>query len=80
MSTKLEQHADGVKEVPSTKVRRKYYLHEEKGGFLEQISGEELDDKLSDKAREVLNYAFYEVELDCEIDTETGKIKILSAK
>ena len=80
MDDELELHADGVKEVPSTKVRRKYYLHENKGSFLEWISGEELDDKLSDKAREQLNYAFYEVELDCEIDTETGKIKILSAK
>lgn len=73
-------YPDGVKEVKSTKVRRKYYVHEDKGSFLEEISGEDLDDKLSDKAREVLNYAFYEVELDCEIDTETGEIKILSAK
>jgi len=63
-----------------SKIKRKYYIHEEKGSFLEQISGEELDDKLSDEAREQLNYAFYEVELEVEIDTETGKIKILSAK
>jgi len=62
------------------KHKMKWYLHDEKGAFLEQISGEELDDKLSDKAREVLNYAFYEVELDVEVDTETGEVKILKAK
>jgi hypothetical protein len=54
-----------------------WYLHESKGAFLEQISGEELDEQLSDQAREELNYAFYEVGLNIEVDTETGRIKIL---
>jgi len=54
-----------------------YCLHEPKGAFLEQISGEELDYILSEKAKEVLNYAFYEVGFNVEIDTETGEINIL---
>lgn len=59
------------------KYKMSYCLHENKGDFLDQIAGEELDDMLSDKAREELNYAFYEVELNIEIDTESGKLKIL---
>jgi len=59
------------------KYKMSYCLHENKGYFLDQIAGEELDDMLSDKAREELNYAFYEVELNIEIDTESGKLKIL---
>ena len=62
------------------KVKMNYYLHEEKGSFLEQIAGEELDDMLSDYARTELNYAFYEVTLEIELDTKNGSIKILSAK
>lgn len=61
-----------------SKFRMRYSLHEEKGGFLEQIDGEELDELLSDEAREKLNYAFYEVTFNIEVDTETGDIKILN--
>jgi hypothetical protein len=54
-----------------------YCLHENKGDFLEQISGSDLDEALSEIARSELNYAFYEVELNVEINTDTGKITII---
>jgi hypothetical protein len=59
------------------KYNMQYSLHESKGAFLEQISGEELDDLISEAAREELNYAFYEVTFNIEIDTEKGTVKIL---
>ena len=59
------------------KYKMQYSLHEGKGGFLEQIDGEDLYDLLSEKAKEELNYAFYEVTFNIEVDTETGKVDII---
>lgn len=59
------------------KHKMSYSLHENKGAFLEKISGSQLDELLTDKARKVLNYAFYEVTFVIEVDSETGEIEIL---
>jgi len=54
----------------------KMYLHSSKDSNWD--TARELG--LSKKAEAEFMYALYEVELDVELDTETGKTKILSAK
>lgn len=64
------------------KIRFKHYLHqgdridlEEKFKDLATEHGVELDSK---ELRD-LGYTFYEVELLCEWDTETGQVDLVSA-
>lgn len=52
------------------------YLHSDKDNNYDK--GEELG--LSDKAMQNFKYALYEVECDVELDTVTGKTRILAAR
>lgn len=54
----------------------KMYLHSNKESNYE--TGKELG--LSDEAMDKFRYALYEVELEVEVDMETGISKIISAK
>lgn len=55
------------------KIRTKMYLHGDKESAHEK--GKKL--KLKGKALETFTYALYEVEFLLEVDTKTGKYKIL---
>lgn len=58
----------------------KYFLHES-GEFEEIISDiENQVGTLPSKARSKAAYEFYEIELDCTINTDTGDIEILRAR
>lgn len=59
----------------------KYYLHDsyersEAAEVLASALGVEEDDEIFEK----MGRPFYEVELTCEIDMETGEVTILSAR
>jgi hypothetical protein len=64
------------------KHRFKYYLHDDYTGseraeeILKQINLDLSRDQLIDK----IGRPFYEVELLCELDDETWKVEIISAK
>lgn len=55
-------------------IRKKLYLHSNKAGNYE--TGIELG--LTGEALRNFGYALYEVGLDCDIDTETGDVVIVS--
>lgn len=58
-------------------VNFKYYLHDnssssERAEWIESQTGVEMTDELIDK----IGRPFYEVRLDCTLDTETGEVKV----
>ena len=63
------------------KLQFKYYLHDdydstERAEVIAERAGLDPEDPVFEK----IDRPFYEVELDCELDTETGDIKILGAR
>ena len=63
------------------KIQFKYYLHDDKESWFEHIH-DVLDDAgfAGDEREEIAERTlmpFYEVELDCELDTETGEVTVL---
>lgn len=60
----------------------KDYLHGSKESMWSKLEDleKEHDFQLSDQVKHDLSYTFYEIEFECELDTETGQITILSAK
>lgn len=65
------------------KLQFTYYLHDDMSGseradsILGQLKGQLSMD--NDEFNELIGRPFYEVKLECELDTATGKITILSA-
>lgn len=65
------------------KLKFDYYLHDESSGseraeeILSQISGQFTMDE--EEFGEFIGRPFYEVKLECELDTVTGKVIILKA-
>ena len=57
----------------------KMYLHSSKEGNSDKYIEEFLDDDYDrfDEIPDEFRYALYEVEFDVEVDTETGKTKIM---
>lgn len=59
----------------------KYYLHDNstRGEFRESIESR-TDVQLTDEDIENMQGLFYEIELLCEYDTDTGEAKVISAR
>lgn len=56
----------------------KYYLHDNSNRFeLADFVGKQLGISADDPVWENVGRPFYEVGLDCTIDTESGEVKIL---
>lgn len=66
-----------------TKVRFKYYLHDNSSSseFAEFVHPQIKNDvSLSEEEiSRIVDKPFYEVELLCELDTETGEVVVISA-
>lgn len=64
------------------KIPFKHYLHDDKATVREMFSDMSHREGLGldEEALDELKWNFYEVELDCELDTETLEVSILSAK
>ena len=63
------------------KLQFKYYLHDDHDSTeLVEAIAERVGLNGQDPVFEKIDRPFYEVELDCELDTETGDIKILGAR
>jgi hypothetical protein len=60
----------------------RHYLHDDKSSVREMFSDLSLRQGLGldEKALDELKWNFYEVELTCELNTETMEVSILSAK
>jgi hypothetical protein len=74
----MTDHRDYGDET-SIRQKFKYYLHDNYTSIERRDSLEEKGIILSEEAWEKMKYAFYEVELDCEVD-EDGNVTILGAK
>lgn len=70
----------GSANLPET-VPFKYYLHDKADHYerLDQIS-RSAEIVISDELGEKIGRPFYEVTLNCELNTETGKVTILSVE
>lgn len=63
------------------KIEFRGYVHEEKSGLLLHMEETGVDmEQFTPEALEKLRWAFYEVTLDVEIDTETGDMRLIEAK
>lgn len=64
------------------KVAFTHYLHDDKSGVREMFSDLSLRQGLGldEEALDELKWNFYEVELQCELDTETLEVSILQVK
>lgn len=61
-----------------TVVPFKYYLHDdasarERAQWISQQTGVEIDENLMEK----IGRPFYEIGLDCTLDTQTGEVRVL---
>lgn len=63
----------------SKKLTFTYYLHEvsSSGELASYLEGKGLDSRLAEKIAN--SRPFYEVTLECEVDTETGEVTLLRA-
>lgn len=64
------------------KIPFKHYVHDDKSTVREMFSDMSHREGLGldEEALDELKWNFYEVELACELDTETLKVEIISAK
>lgn len=51
------------------------YTHGERIQYIAEQTGVDIDEELANK----IGKCFYEIKLECELDTETGRVTILSA-
>lgn len=56
------------------------YVHGSKESGYERAQEIADDYDLTDEDKQAIMYAFYEVTLECEYDTETGQVTLVSAK
>ena len=67
------------------KVHFKYYLHDDRDGFEESMkyalkqAGYKDNSRSFEKLISKMDRPFYEVTLNCELDTETGEVKVISS-
>jgi hypothetical protein len=64
------------------KVKFKYYLHDDYTGSerAEYILEQTGLDMTREEFNELVGRPFYEVELNCELDTKTGQVTVISTK
>jgi len=64
------------------KVPFKYYLHDSsfRESFEWVLKNQDLEVEMTEDLWQKIGRPFYEVTLQCELDTETGEVEILSAR
>lgn len=62
-------------------VEFKYYLHDDYTSHeLKEYIQEQIEIEISDDLMDKMGEPFYEIELHCTLDTETGYVQIVSAR